>query len=175
MLYSAVKLFHITKYLTHPYTTLLLRILLTSHFFSPSTSIRFGSFTFCLFTSFLYFTTLLIFTIGWIFIKTGNLSLTILVDTTFSIVYSFTYYFVSFLASFFSPLCSVSLYYSFSMLLFPFASYLLATSFSLGLSSMLLLSLAVSFLFFPQTLLLSLPFSFFWYLLLFVILSHSFL
>ena len=108
MLCSAVKLFHLTKYLTYPCTILLLRILLTSHFFSLFIFIRFGSFTFCLFTSFLYFTTLLIFTIGWIFIKTGNLSLTILVDTTFSIVYSPICYFVSFLASFFSSLCLAS-------------------------------------------------------------------
>ena len=36
ILYSAIKSFYLTKYLTHSHTILLLRILSTSYFFSPS-------------------------------------------------------------------------------------------------------------------------------------------
>jgi len=89
-------------------------------FFFLFTSTGSDFFTFYLFTSFLYFITLLLFTIGWVLIDTSSLSLTILilVDITFSIVYELIYYSISFLAS-----LSLNLVLSIISFLFSVLSY----------------------------------------------------
>ena len=87
LLYSAVNLFHHTKYFTTLSTFLLFNIFSISHSLTPSISTNFTSFTFCLLTCSLYHTAQLTFTTRWILIKAGSHNLTALVDTTSLMIY----------------------------------------------------------------------------------------
>ena len=97
--YSAVNPFYLTKYLSTPFIFLLFKIFSTSHSSTSFTSIGFTSFFFYPSTCSLYCTTQLIFTTRWILIKIGSHNLTILVDTTSSIMYRLIYWSTSFFAS----------------------------------------------------------------------------
>ena len=97
---SAVNPFHCTKYLFTPLIFLLFNILSISYSSFSSTFTGFSSSFLCLPTCSLYHTIQLIFTTGWILIKVGSCNLTVLVDTTFSIVYGLIYQSTSFLAGF---------------------------------------------------------------------------
>jgi len=111
----SLKSFYLTKYFIHSHIILLLSIFSTSHS-SLSTSTSFGFSIFYLFTSFLYLTTLLIFTIEWSLINTSSLSLTTLTDTISSIVHSLMYCSVNFLA--YLSLNTKSLVFSIALLVF---------------------------------------------------------
>ena len=90
-------------------------------------------------TCFLYHTTQLTFTTGWILIEVGNCNLITLVKTILSMIYGPIYQSTSFLAylSLINILCSASSCYLFSIPLPLSFSYLLVASFPPTPSSML--------------------------------------
>ena len=85
--FSAMNLFHCTKYFSTPLTFLLFSIFSTSHSSTPSISIGFPSFLFCPPTCSLYRTIRLTLTTGYILIEVGSHNLTALVEITSSITY----------------------------------------------------------------------------------------
>ena len=92
--------FHYTKYFTILLILLLFNIFSTSHSFTSFTSIGFIFSIFYPSTGFLYLTTQLTFTTGWILIKVSSLNLTTLVNITSLIIYEPTYWSTSFFVNF---------------------------------------------------------------------------
>ena len=89
--FSAVNLFHCTRYFTTPLIFLLFKIFSTFHFSTPFISTGFTFSTFCLLYLFSIHTTQLTFTTGYILIEVGNHGLIVLVETTLSMIYELTY------------------------------------------------------------------------------------
>ena len=84
-----------------PLTFLLFNIFSTSHSLTLSTSTSFTFSSFCPPTYFLYHTTRLIFTTGWILIEVSSHNLTTLVEITLSMMYGLIYQSTNFLAGLF--------------------------------------------------------------------------
>ena len=127
-----------------------------SHSLTPSTLIGFTSSFFCSSTCSLYYTTRLTFKSRWILIKVGSHSLTVLVDTTSSIVYGLIYWSTSFFAGLSLNTKSFVLNIALSLFFHSSLSFLsLSACFFISscASSIPLLLLHVSFLFSPRTLL----------------------
>ena len=97
MFCSAINSFHHTRYQFTPLIFLLFNIFSTFHFLTSFISICFLFSFLCPPTYSLYYTIQLIFTTRQILIEVGSYTLTILVDTTSSIVYGPIYRFTNFL------------------------------------------------------------------------------
>ena len=140
ILFSTVNPFYYTKYFITP-LIFLFRIFLTSYSLTLSTSTDFNSSTFCPPTYFLYYAIQLTFMTRQILIEVGSCDLTILIDTTSSIIYEPIYQSTSFSAGLFLNTKSfilniiLSSFFYFSASLYYFFYYFIMFFFSLCTSS----------------------------------------
>ena len=101
VLFPGINPFQYTKYFSISHIFLLFNIFSTSYFSTLSTSTSFASSIFCPSTCSLYYTTWLTFMTRWILIDIGSHNLTVLVETTLSIICRLIYWSTNFFASHF--------------------------------------------------------------------------